>query len=79
VGRPDAEGTILLHAQAARGYRPFNVVVPVEPGPRQEAIARILSFVGAMTPRDNQATAYVCRDFTCRQPVTTADALASQL
>jgi len=28
---------------------------------------------------DGRATAYVCRDFTCRQPVTTVDELEKQL
>jgi len=32
-----------------------------------------------MTAVDGKTTAYVCRDFTCRQPVTTADELAKQL
>ena len=78
VGRRGGEDTMSLRVQAAAGYRPFSVVVPVEPGPRQEAIARMLPFVGAMTSHD-QATAYVCRDFTCREPVTAAAALAAQL
>jgi uncharacterized protein YyaL (SSP411 family) len=29
--------------------------------------------------KDGRATAYVCRQFVCRLPVTTADALAAQL
>jgi hypothetical protein len=32
-----------------------------------------------MQPVGGAPTAYVCRNFTCRQPVTTADALQREL
>ena len=38
-----------------------------------------MPFVGPMQMRDGRATAYVCRAFTCREPVTDPSALASQL
>jgi len=68
-----------LLAEAARHYRPFTVQIPVTPGEGQEAVARILPFVAAMAPADGQATAFVCREFACREPVTTAAALSAQL
>jgi uncharacterized protein YyaL (SSP411 family) len=79
VGRRDSESAISLHAELARRYQPFAMVIAVEPGARQEAIARMLPFVGAMTARGDRATAYVCRNFTCREPVATTGALAAQL
>jgi uncharacterized protein len=79
VGRQDAGETRALMAELARHYRPFSVVIPVEPGARQSALAARLPFVAAMSMRDDVATAYVCRDFTCREPVTAPDALAAQL
>ena len=39
------------------------------------ALGGSLPFIAAMQPVDGASAAYVCRDFTCRQPVTTADAL----
>jgi uncharacterized protein YyaL (SSP411 family) len=51
----------------------------VEPGESQAAIAGRLPFVGSMTLRDGRATAYVCRDFACRQPVTDPAGLAAEL
>jgi uncharacterized protein YyaL (SSP411 family) len=38
-----------------------------------------MPFIAAMTPIEGQATAFVCRDFACQQPVTTAADLAAQL
>jgi uncharacterized protein YyaL (SSP411 family) len=68
-----------LHAEIAQHYLPFAVNIPVTPGARQLALAAVLPFVGAMNPRDGAATAFVCRDFACREPVSTAAALAAQL
>jgi uncharacterized protein YyaL (SSP411 family) len=68
-----------LHAEAARHYLPFALMVPVAPGEPQRAVASALPWVAAMQPKDGRATAFVCRDFACREPVTTPDALAAQV
>jgi uncharacterized protein YyaL (SSP411 family) len=46
---------------------------------RQRALAGSLPFIGAMRPVNGVTTVYVCRDFTCRQPVTTVPALEQEL
>ncbi len=79
AGAPDAADTAALRMEAARHYRPFMVTVPLVPGQAQEGIARLLPFARAMAQRDGRATAYVCRNFTCREPVVSPDALARQL
>ena len=38
-----------------------------------------MPFIGALHQKEGRATAFVCRDFACREPVTSADALAVQL
>jgi uncharacterized protein YyaL (SSP411 family) len=38
-----------------------------------------LPFVAAMQEGPSGAAAYICRNFTCQAPVTTADALAAGL
>jgi uncharacterized protein YyaL (SSP411 family) len=62
----------------ARRYLPFAVVLPID-SDRADALAGSLPALAAMRPRDGRATAYVCRSFACREPVTTPDALAEQL
>jgi len=46
---------------------------------RQRALADSLPFLAAMQPVDGKSAAYVCRDFACRRPVTTAVALQEEL
>ncbi len=68
-----------LRAETARHYIPFALMVPVTPGDPQQALAATMPFIAAMRQKDGRATAFVCRDSACREPVTTADALAAQL
>jgi uncharacterized protein YyaL (SSP411 family) len=77
VGEPGAERTVALERELASNYLPFAIHVPVAPATR-EAVGSRLEFVRAMTPRDG-AAAYVCRDFTCRQPVGDPASLAALL
>jgi uncharacterized protein YyaL (SSP411 family) len=79
VGDESAAGTLALRSEVASHYLPFGLLVPVQPGARQESLARHLPFIGGMICRGGQATAYVCRDFACREPVTTREDLAVQL
>ena len=68
-----------LLREVAGKYLPFAVVVPVEPGERQDELARVLPFIQAMQMRDGRPTAYVCRDFTCSEPATDAFSLRERL
>jgi uncharacterized protein len=68
-----------LRAEVARHYLPFAVVIPVVPGDAQAALAASLPFIAAMQPVEGRATAFLCRDFACREPVNTAAALSAQL
>jgi uncharacterized protein len=73
VGRPDAPDTAALHRAALLGTAPGAVVAA---GPATDDGFPLLR---DRTPATPQATAYVCRDFTCALPVTTPEALKSQL
>jgi hypothetical protein len=59
-------------------YLPFAIQLRVSAATRS-ALAGSLPFVAAMQPVAGITAAYVCRDFTCRQPVTTVDALEQEL
>ncbi len=75
----EGDQTLALKTEMARHYLPFAIAIPVSPGPHQDALAAALPLVGAMRAAGGAATAFVCRDFACREPVTTPAALAEQL
>jgi hypothetical protein len=77
AGGHDAIGEDLARAVAST-YQPFAIVLRVAPG-RQRALAGSLPFIAAMEPVDGHAAVYVCRNFTCRQPATTVEALQQEL
>jgi uncharacterized protein YyaL (SSP411 family) len=74
----EGEGGDSLDRFVAMRYLPFAIQLRVNPA-TQRALAGSLPFVAGMEPRAGITAAYVCRDFTCRQPVTTIDALEQEL
>jgi uncharacterized protein len=79
VAQGDASDAAPLLDTLATTYRPFSIVVPVHAESTQRQVAHLLPFIAAMTSIDGSATAYVCRNFTCEQPVTDAAGLAERL
>ena len=79
VGEPDAPDTRALERVVAARYLPFAVRLRVSPGDEQARLAERLPFVGALRQIDGRPTAYVCSDFTCREPVTDPARLDGQL
>ncbi len=67
-----------LQRAIAQLYLPFAIQLRVAPG-AQRALAASLPFVALMQPVGGATTVYVCRGFSCRQPVTTGDALLQEL
>ena len=74
----EGEGGDALDRAVAMHYLPFAIQLRVTPAV-QRALAGSLPFLAAMQPVAGISAAYVCRDFTCRQPVTTVDALEQEL
>jgi uncharacterized protein YyaL (SSP411 family) len=64
--------------ELARHYLPFAIVIPVSATESRDELSKLLPFTAAMTAGAG-AAAYVCRDFTCRQPVGTASELRREL
>jgi uncharacterized protein YyaL (SSP411 family) len=75
VGPRDRADTAALWRRLQRRFRPFTVVLPVEPGDGQDRLARRMPWVAAMRMVDGRATAYQCREFACAAPVTDPEAL----
>jgi uncharacterized protein YyaL (SSP411 family) len=72
------QGGLEIARGLARQYLPFAIALRL-PAERRHGLAGSLPFVAAMEPVNGVAAAYVCRNFTCRQPVTTVDALLAEL
>jgi len=77
IGHPEAMDTRGLLAEVRRHYLPNSVLVSCAPDD-QAAQARIPLLAGRGLV-NGRATAYVCRNYTCRLPVTEPAALAAQL
>ena len=74
VGAPEDPATAALLAEARRGFRP-DQVVSMSADPPASAVPLLLDRIAL----DGRPTAYVCRGFVCRRPVTDAAALRVQL
>ena len=72
------QGDDALDRAVASHYLPFSIQLRVS-AEAQRALAGMLPFIAAMQPMAGITAAYVCRNFTCRQPVTTVDALEQEL
>jgi len=77
VGNPDGADTRDMLRELRRAFLPRTVILlsPDEGGKGE--LAGVAEFTRGMTSVDGRATAYVCRDFSCRQPTTdTAEMMA---
>jgi uncharacterized protein YyaL (SSP411 family) len=74
VGAAEGDATRALLAVAAGSYTPARVVA-AGPGEGESAVPLLRD----RPLRDGRPTAYVCRGFACREPVTEPEALAAQL
>ena len=74
-GKPAAPADpATVEGAIANRYLPFAIVLTVTEEQRRKLKA-ILPLVAAMEPVDGKTAAYVCRNFSCRQPATTPEQL----
>lgn len=76
IGDPAAEDTRALLQVVYRHYLPSKVVALGLPEADSQTPVPLLAGRGQL---EGRATAYVCRGFTCQQPVTAPTELAAQL
>jgi uncharacterized protein YyaL (SSP411 family) len=72
------ERTGTLERAVGARYLPFATTLTLTPD-AQDALSPTLPLLAAMRPVNGRAAAYVCRNFACRQPVTTVEELAGEL
>jgi uncharacterized protein YyaL (SSP411 family) len=78
VGGRNARPVQELEREIAAHYRPFAVHLPLDPDAEPDALRTRLPFLDGMQAHGGGAV-YVCRDFTCRQPVSSPEALRHEL
>jgi uncharacterized protein YyaL (SSP411 family) len=76
VGTPTDPATQALLDVVLKPFRPNQVVLLLDPA---EPLTLNSPLLEGRSMIDGQPTAYVCQNYTCRLPVTTAQALAEQL
>ena len=74
IGEPNASDTDSLLKEARHGYQPFQVIAVGEAGPQQS-----VPLLQNRSKLNDRASAYVCVDFACQMPVSTAKDLHKQL
>ena len=75
IGDPNSPDTAALIRTVYDRYLPNKVVVHAPSGGQDTDIPLLVGKVR----KDGRSTAYVCRNYTCKLPVTTPQALAKQL
>jgi uncharacterized protein YyaL (SSP411 family) len=78
VGGDVPPGDRRLAQVVGRHYLPFALTL-TPTAAQQASIEAALPAIGSMRAVNGQPTAYVCRDFVCQAPVTTADDLEQAL
>ena len=76
--RGKADTRVML-AVANSFFNPARIVLLADGAENQKFLAQKLPFIRSVAMQDGVATAYVCRDYTCRLPVISVEALEEQL
>jgi uncharacterized protein YyaL (SSP411 family) len=74
-GKPSTEAMFSV----ARSARLQQTVVLFKPGDDSELVIELSPFIKSMQAVDGNATAYICQNFSCREPLTDAKELQTVL
>jgi uncharacterized protein YyaL (SSP411 family) len=77
IGRPEDPATRALLSELHAAYRPNKIVALAPTG--DTPTAQRVPLLKNKTMLESRPTAYVCRNFSCKRPVTTPEALKEQL
>ena len=77
VGRIDSHEARSFGEEIYSRYLPNKVVAACEPG--DEAASAAIKLLAGRNAIDSKATAYVCRNYTCLAPATTAEEFGARL
>lgn len=69
VGEPEDDATKEMLSVLRGEFAPYQSVL-LKTGRTADPLARMAGFTGNLTAKDGQATGYICKDFSCRQPTT---------
>jgi hypothetical protein len=71
AGNPEISDTQDMLGQLRRAFLPRTCIMLVPPDDdKRGGLGSLAEFTREMTPVNGQATAYVCRNFSCRKPTT---------
>jgi uncharacterized protein YyaL (SSP411 family) len=79
VGNPASEDTASMLKTVRKLYMPNKVVMLKRIDGKTKDIDLYMGNISAMTARDGRATAYVCKNFECLEPVTDTNKLLKLL
>jgi uncharacterized protein YyaL (SSP411 family) len=79
TGEPGDAAALELMSVAQKRFMPNRVLLMKPGGEAGQHMAKLAPFTAEMKPGDSGPTAYVCRDFACQQPVSSAGDLAAAL
>lgn len=79
AGEPSLKMTKDMVKAVRSRFMPNKVVLLRPPGPEGRRLAKLSPFIDQMVSKDNQPTAYVCQQYTCKIPVTDVNQLESTL
>ncbi len=79
AGKRGRADTRVMLAVANSFFNPARIVLLADGAENQKFLGHRLPFMQSVAMQDGVATAYVCRDYTCRLPVISVEALEEQL
>jgi uncharacterized protein YyaL (SSP411 family) len=65
--------------ETRRGFRPNMTVLLRPPGVEGDEIVKLAPYTAPMKMQDGRATAYLCENFACREPITDLEELKRAL